>query len=64
MPGLDLAQMKDTGGKERAELELEQKKRELEHLNRELAKAQAAAAASEQAKRDFLAMVGHEIVRR
>lgn len=61
MPGLDLAQMKDTGGKERAELELEQKKRELEHLNRELAKAQAAAAASEQAKRDILAMVGHEI---
>ncbi|WP_178021989.1 HAMP domain-containing sensor histidine kinase [uncultured Paenibacillus sp.] len=45
----------------RAELELEQKKRELERLNRELAKAQASADASKQAKRDFLAMVGHEI---
>lgn len=61
MPGLDLAQMKDTGGKERAELELEQKKRELERLNRELAKAREAAAAGGQAKRDFLTMVGHEI---
>lgn len=58
MPGMDFAKMKDTGSSERA---LEQKEREVERLNRELTKAKAAAAAGGQAKRDFLAMVGHEI---
>ncbi|MBW4840600.1 MAG: hypothetical protein KZY74_14500 [Paenibacillaceae bacterium] len=58
MPGVDFAKMKDMDGSKRA---LEQKGREIELLNRELTKAKAAATAGDQAKRDFLAMIGHEI---
>lgn len=52
---------KTTMALQRAERALEQKTRELECVNLELAKAKVAAAAGNQAKKDFLAMVGHEL---